>query len=359
MNWCKRWLALLASPTLIGLPSPADAQVFGQAPSPFAQDYRVDVAVPDAPAFEMLQVGQSSILRPNTLQKLAIAFSDFRDADGSFQVPGDFAVEFSPAILLAGDDLDRATYEQKKLLHNLRISLATATDSLGGGAPSQAAFGLRLTVVNEADMALDPAFISSQQVTPLTRQILIVYQAARDRQVQAGIAPTEPIVLTEDERETVDRLSEEIKARWTARHWNAESLEFAFGVRATGLDAAASDARVDRYGVFATYANGLGGWGQIILGGRAGAERDDAQSSFSQALSLGARLYLGSNRHKVFLEAQQSIQEGEDGELLLNGGAELRLTDWIWAVGAIGVDDVSSDEGSNSTLTFSLKSAFP
>lgn len=345
---------VLALAAIMAAPSPALGQLFGPAgASTTAEDYRVDLAIPDAPAFELLGGDHGAILRPNTLQELSVAFSQFRGGEGSFQVPGGLAVEFSPALLLSSSDLESTSYQAKKLLYNLRISIATSADSLTD-RPSSAAFGLRWTLVNEADMGLDPMFMSDQQVTPITEQMVLVYQAARDRQ-----GPVGEIVLTEDERATIERLADEIRARWADRYWNAESVELALGTRASGLGEGGSAARVDRFGLFATYARGFGDWGQLVLGGRLGAERAVGEDDYSQSIGVGGRFYAGSNRHKAFFEIQQSIEEGEDDDLLINAGAEVRIHDWIWAVGSFGIEDVGEGEEDRGVASFSLKTALP
>ncbi|NIS35172.1 MAG: hypothetical protein GWO04_36850, partial [Actinobacteria bacterium] len=61
-----------------------------------------------------------------------------------------------------------------------------------------------------------------------------------------------------------------------------------------------------------------GDWGQLVLGGRLGAERAVGEDDYSQSIGVGGRFYAGSNRHKAFFEIQQSIEEGEDDDLLIN-----------------------------------------
>ncbi len=83
------------------------------------------------------------------------------------------------------------------------------------------------------------------------------------------------------------------------------------------------------------------------------------EDDYSQSIGVGGRFYAGSNRHKAFFEIQQSIEEGEDDDLLINAGAEVRIHDWIWAVGSFGIEDVGEGEEDRGVASFSLKTALP
>jgi hypothetical protein len=344
----------------IGLAAPyslSSQSIFSQAgPSPFAAAYRADLAVPDAPAFSLLQVDPSTILRPNTVQDLALAFSQFRGEDGGIDVPRAFALEFSPALLIAGPDLSRASYRKKRLLYNLRLSAAALNDSTAA-AVDAVAFGARITLANEADLRLDDSFTQDQQVTPLTTAMVNVYQAARDRQVDAGLPIDAPIVLNTEEQREIERLSDEIRKRWADRYWNARALEVALGARASTRDGGGASPRIAEVGLWGTYATGFGDWGQLLIGARAGADRAPDEASFRQSASAATRLYLGTNSYKAFIELEQLVREGSTAAPFVNSGAEIRLAEWIWASLSLGLR--GGDSGSETVTSFRLKSAFP
>src|SRR5688572_9352368 len=64
-----------------------------------ASKYRVDFAIPDAPAFVLVKVEDSKILRPVSVRDFALGFSNFQDDDGDFDVPDAFGVEVAPFLL--------------------------------------------------------------------------------------------------------------------------------------------------------------------------------------------------------------------------------------------------------------------
>jgi hypothetical protein len=341
--------------------TPADAQVVatqaGTSNSPFTKDYKVDFAIPDAPAFKLLEVNQSAILRPQTVKALAVAVSGFRGQNNTFVVPREFAVEASPALLIGGRLLPVATYNQKKALYATRVSGATRRDSAGR---SQLALGLRYSLVDEQDLRTDTAFVSDQQVTPLTRRMVDVYRAARRR-----IGPLDdqgnplPIVLNEEEQKQIDSLNTEIKRIFAARYWNAKSAEVAFGARASTLDSLARDPKFDELAAWATYAHPLAKMGQLLLGVKLGSARDTT-NAWERSNAIAGRLYIGSNEAKLFGEAQQAISPGRvTADWLLNGGVEFRIPRVGWITASGGVESGRDGSRPRALTAFAFKSEIP
>src|SRR5688572_11574525 len=229
--------------------SPALAQIVRErGVSPFVKDYKIDFAVPDAPAMKLLEVNESSILRPQTVRELGVAVGQFRGTD-RFAVPKQFAVEVSPWLL--APHLRLTSYNAKRFLHALRVSGATGRDSLDR---AQIAFGIRFSLVDEQDLRRQGAFGSDTAITNLTTAILAVYADARRR-----VGATAPLVLNDEEQSVVKALSDSIKDSWRDRHWNARSLEFAFGGRLLAVDSLGNDADMDEMAAWITYADGLQG----------------------------------------------------------------------------------------------------
>ena len=85
--------------------------------SPFVKDYKVDFAIPDAPAFKLLEVDESAILRPQTVRDVAAAFDAFRGQSGTFVVPKQIGVEFSPALIAGSRYLKVSDYATQRFLY--------------------------------------------------------------------------------------------------------------------------------------------------------------------------------------------------------------------------------------------------
>ena len=341
---------LLAALPLRGQVVPTSA---GLTASPLAASYRVNFAIPDAPAFELLQVDPSTILRPQTVRELAVGFGSFRDQDGDFTVPRALAIEISPGMLMRSGDLRLTDYLAKKFLYALRLSAAALRDSAGPG-PGKLALGLRMTLADEADFRTDAAYATGEHVTDLTARILAVYEQARMR---AG--PRGQLVLLPQEEELIARVNEQIRERWAARYWNADVADVAFAARAGTADSAGHDPKIDALAVWGTYAKGLGGWGQALLGLKLGTERDSLDGELRQSTSIASRLYFGSNRYKGFLEVQQTSLESRDPAWLFNSGFELAVSDWIWANFTAGIEDRGGDAPSRAVTSLKLKTGLP
>lgn len=347
--------AMMAGAVLLLLGDVVHAQtIYGNnGLSPFASSYKVDFAIPDAPAFKLLNSDGSTILRPGTPGEITTALSQFHDADGDIGIPKALALEVSPALLISGPRLSVAGYRAKKLLYATRFSVGTgaATDTAGRAV----AFGLRIGIVNEADLRLDDSFLNdtSLQITPITKRINDIRQAARD-----AVGPLAPLTLTDAQKAAIDSLTNVIKERWAARYWNARALDVGFGVKATTLDADGADPTVTTLGFWATYGLGFGSWGQLLTGVRIGGDRNRGESGFNKTLGAAARLYMGTNAYKAFVEVQDEAADGAGPALLFNSGGELRLDQWFWVSGSVGIAS-SGDSKGQLKSSLKLKTAFP
>jgi hypothetical protein len=345
-------VARLLAALILGAACAADAQIVrATGLSPYVKDYKVDFAIPDAPAFKLLEIDQSAILRPQTVRDLTLALDGFRGEGSAFVVPKQIGIEFSPGLLIGGGQLQLTDYAARKALYALRLSGATNRDSLDHG---RIAFGIRYSVVDEQDIRSKGGGGTDPVVTAFTQSILSVYRAAR---IRTGPPPL-PIVLTVDERAQVEAVSDSIKAYWADKYWNANSLEFALGARARTEDSLGHDPRLDEAAGWVTYANSLHGWGQLLLGAKLGAARD-TNGSFHAANTLAARLYVGSNMLKGFVEGQQALASNTDAQWLLNSGVEFQIPDIGWINASAGYASPPPGGRSRIISSFKFKAALP
>jgi hypothetical protein len=124
-----------------------------------------DFAVPESPAFQLITLNPSTILRPTTVKELGMAASNFTGDGVSFSIPKELGVEFAPfSLIWAKKDSDLATGPKSSIkcvpaslapfLYRLRMSVAAKRDTSKDateGQPSQIAFGLRLNFIDHAD----------------------------------------------------------------------------------------------------------------------------------------------------------------------------------------------------------------
>ncbi|HEX8394929.1 MAG TPA: hypothetical protein VF665_21465 [Longimicrobium sp.] len=183
-------LAAQPGPGAAGGPAAAAAAKPSAPTSTAAADaFRVDIAVPEAPAFLLTGGDASGLLRPSTVRDFSAAFGDFTDKDGRFTLPSSFAVEIAPSLLFFGRNLTVAQYAglpadidnplprapgtpagaplvyhrapPANLFHRawstLRVSLATHRAD-GQDQPTKIALGLRTSPINDADPRLNTEY---------------------------------------------------------------------------------------------------------------------------------------------------------------------------------------------------------
>lgn len=321
---------------------------------------KINFAIPDAPAFELLELEPSTILRPQTARELTLAFSQFNVEAGTLNIPRAFALEFSPGLLISSRDLQVEDYKKQKLLYSLRFSAAALRDSIGTG-PSRLAVGIRFTFADETDFKTDSEYAKGQQVTALTEQINEVYVQARRRigKPDSNNSQSKPIKLLPDEEKQIAQVQKKIRDRWAERYWNADILEVALAGRAQTADSTGRNPQLDAFALWGSYAKGLGNWGQVLFGVKLGTQRDSLDGDFFQQTSFAGRLYVGSNRYKGFVEVQQSWREKSEATLLFNSGFELAINEWIWANFSAGIEDKGNGKGASAVTSFKLKTGLP
>lgn len=88
-------------------------------------DIEVDLAIPDSPAFSVLNVDPDKAIRPSTARKLAFQLLEGQDDKGSLQTG--IALEFNP-YLIFGNDVSLYQYRHDRVvrwLSNTQVSIAT------------------------------------------------------------------------------------------------------------------------------------------------------------------------------------------------------------------------------------------
>jgi hypothetical protein len=317
-----------------------------------AQQFEVDFAIPDAPAFELLDVDESSMLRPTTVRAFTVGLANFFKAeDGGFQVPDAIAVEAAPLLLARGPRLTLPQYRASATLYRTRVS-AAAQRNAATGALTGIALGLRTSLRDDADLRTDTTYI--REATSLATAINAVYTGARRR---IGPPPA-PIVLTEAEQDSINRLIEPFRKQWAQTRWNATAFDLAAGVVAASADSLGNDLEVGALAAWGTWALGLGDWGQLLIGGRGTFGRNDPDEGRVLGGDLGARFYAGTNAYKIFVEGQGTLANESASGWLLNTGGEARLLDRLWANFSAAI---TWDENGDARLSgrFTVKGAAP
>jgi len=326
----------------------------GQPSATLASAFQADFAVPDAPAFKLLNLDPSAILRPQSVRELGFDFANFETPNGSFSLPRSLAIEVSPGLLIKSGDLTVSDYRTQKFLYALRMSVATRRDSTTG-ATSRVAIGVRLTLHDAADLRTDANYVRELQVTDLDSAITEIYVQARIR-----LGPDKPLALSASEQKQVDSLCAEIRKRWEKRYWNASVTDLAAAVSGQAEDSTGKGLKTDQLAFWGTVAKRVGSAGQLLLGLRLGLMRNPVtETTFHPSVDVAARFYMGTNSSKGFLELQQSWKQEGRPTSLLNGGLEVTLTGSVSAMLSAGIQRPGNGQSTQIITTFKLNTGLP
>ncbi len=301
------------------------APVNAQPAEQFARTFQLDLAVPDAPALLLLEREDDALLRPASVRAAAIAASDFFGASGRLVVPDQLGVEFSPGLLIGGQDLSVSRYRQNPWLYRLRLSVATLR-GLDADATSALAIGLRVNTVDRSDLRTNRDYeLEATALAEAINNLILI-----ERQQVGPTVPLESIEALPHVQDRKRELIEEFQERWAERRWNERISELALGTRAASPDSLIGHLHFDRLVAWYTSAHPVGPWGQLLVGVSGEAGRMPLEDDFAVSGRGGTRFYIGTNTHKAFLEAAVSLRENDELRWLVNGGVEIRIADNFW-----------------------------
>jgi predicted nucleotidyltransferase len=309
----------------------------------FAKELAPNYAVPDAPAFNMLNDNPDNILKPSSVKDMGIAFADFLGEDNRITLPQALALEFSPALLINGKNLSLEEYRKNDWLYRLRVSLATKRQDTNSS--SDIALGIRFSTEDESDLRTNQEYIN--EATELSQNI----QAKID-EVRLSLGPTATMeqiesdsAVVQTKRNLVDEfLNKWDVEKWNEDNWNADITEYAFAVKAGSQDSLVKNLKFNRVSVWYTKAKKLSSWGQYLLGIYGNYEKPPDRDKYESSGSLIARLYAGTNRYKIFMEGQGTLIDDQKPEWLFNSGLELKVDENLWIDLTAGIETNGQQE---------------
>lgn len=355
--------AALALTLAIG-PARAHAQ-----PAPSAVDtvdvfkLRADFTVPESPAFKLVDIDESAILRPASVRELALAFSSFTDsADGGFRLPKSIGIEVAPWLAAKSRTLKRPDYADRAWLYRFRVSGAVHT-SEGARRPHEIAGGLRFTFLDEADVRLDT--VLEQRILAIAQRLADVHTGAVTRCVRTR-PPAEcrgVIALNAEEQAEAAAIEKQITAASDQRAqevWNARSLHLAVALSGKAADTLGNGLRSNVLSAWASFALPISRGTQLLLGARGGWARDTASGERRNRVDGSARFYVGGGHYRGFVEVQVGAEEDQDfAPWFVNSGAELRLSNSVWAQGSAGYERGTQADRPRLATRFALRGALP
>ncbi len=325
----------------------------------------LNYAVPEAPAFKILDVTPSNLLRPTSTRKLAFAVGNYYLNNGA-AIPQNLTVEFSP--MLFNPNVNLKNYAANRFWYTSALSIGTKVNEDKSYAVS---VGLKFKLIDHADLRNDKllnAFIS-KMLSPITIQFTkAVEQYARDNNmnfvdVNAIIADTasakyeatmKGIREIMDEHVDISKISA-FREKIKKDNWNKMVWDLGFASVFNSKDSLIKNLSA---------ASKLGGWstlglpvfgknGQLLLGVN-GQLKDSGTNKLNVGLvGLGTRLYYGSNDTKGFLEAEFNAQTHQLPYYRLSIGIEGTFLDGLWINFGLGVKKEAGKKAEfNPTINF-------
>lgn len=333
--------------------------IFAQLSLLTSDSLRTKYAVPESPAFTILSVSPSNILKPVSVKELALGASNFLGENETISLPQSFGLEFSPGLVLYGKKLSLKEYQKTPWLYRLRISLATNRNEDESSA-SELGVGIRLTLQDDSDLRTNEKFIS--EATECTGAMLKVAEDIRIKLITQGIIPVTTTLQEVESRPEVTAAQDSIAAgfnkkwsidKWSEDNWNADISEIAFAIKTTSKDSLARNLTLSKLSFWYSSAYSLSDWGQFLFGAYGNYEKDLMLDKFIGSGSIGMRFYAGTNRMKIYLETQGTIIQNKNPEWLMSSGLELKIYENIWADFTAGLK--TGNESNNGVLVTDFK----
>jgi hypothetical protein len=374
----RRWIAaLLSLASVQGLAQPA---VSPEELGVEAADIigRLDLDVPDSPAFAILGITPQNVINPDTPAELATAIFAGEDAKGNSQEG--LAIEFRPYLMAMGSDITVGDYYRNQWLSRLAVSLAQSQGTSDADRTDRNAIGFTLTPIDDRD-PLTSTYVdtclgnASQQANHIDtgrrlREELREAILARDAAEESGdpdvlasaevrVAAAEAAVdtwVSGDRKVMIEDLADQCLSTHKTETINARQLQIGFGYH----DSEVEDLDESGSSLWISYALPLG-HGSLTAHARMSTdllESDPNATGSYQVLDksmLALRYRVGDERRAVLFEAAYVDESDAAGTLddaystaLI--GVEFRLQESLWIQFALG-ETFGSNRDSNLALS--------
>lgn len=361
-------IAILLSALL--LPPAAQAQSDPQVTDSKVGNFTLDLAVPESPAFTVLNLTPSTVSRPSSVQQLATSLLNGVDQNGNFQTG--VALDFQPYMLMYGRLVTwnkYAAHYATRFASRTMVSVGTTKGASEADKSMRVALGVRLTVFDLGDPFRDQktadclaaahstalANVGLPVPPPKASQTTIdAYQAAKMKQ----LAPLE----------TVCRVDQEERAR--KENWNNSSFIVAVAPTWTSPDGSSSNLSLAGAGYWTSLSYGFEGLpgmedtSQFILHYRHRRNeliptRTEGGPSFEQdSDTFGMRLRVGSangtGSFEYAFNQRRVMGQPDDTSHRFAFAAERRISGNTWLTVSVGSEDGRADGAGGGFVLSSL-----
>lgn len=299
---------------------------------------RLDLAVPDNPAYNILGLSQSDILRPAGVREIGVLLSS--------TIPGSVAFEAAPLLLFSSPTLQ--AYKANPFLYRIRISAATTA---GPGGSRDLGAGIRFTIFDHGDVRTNPDILN------LNRELGAMVNAMQARCLDDN--PEWEALDDEERRPLIDACvqSKQLDSLREARReaikelaWNQPLCEMGAALAAASPDSLYKHLVVGKYALWGTLALPfLDTQGQFLAGFRLETFRGDDQRMGEIRGTAALRAYYGMNDVKGFVNLDLRKESGVDLLYRALAGIELGLLNGFWIEASLGVERSATEAARIST----------
>jgi hypothetical protein len=334
---------------------------YGQINSPFAQSGRLNFAIAEHPAFSILDNKSDNILRPSNTQEIfSFIYADFLSGTTPI-IPKNFSLEFSPAQIIG---INKITFEDYKkhgnrILYDSKISIG-AKSSDDGKELQNFAVGLRLAWIDNSSLAANKEFLDkackglandARKEKQFIDSLIAIGLKYKGKEIT-----DEDVANNDDIKKLVHNLYldtrffsiKSLREEYKNKNWNKLKFETAIGVKFSSPDSLVAHSYYSKFEIYNTLAVPfLKNVGQWLIGlNYSDNKMDSIQYTIIDStkiildtinyhysvFSLGTRIYVGTNNFKAFIEGSGKFSTDKTLKFGINIGAEITITDGIWAM---------------------------
>lgn len=316
---------------------------------------RVNMAVPDNPAFKALGTSDIQLLRPSTPKELALTLSQFYKGS-QFIIPTYFGIEIAPYRLAtnARPLTDLRKYLEYRSIKSSRLSVG-AVRGLNQSAISQLSLGYRITIVHENyDRIYDEL---KNAVNNQLNNHLFCLKKLNITEIQYVADSALKEACDHCEEET--RLKENSAPFKDKARWNKGIHDVALSMLWNAKDTLVKTLKSKSFHAWYTAGFSLNTtWAQLLVGANFNYNfQPETQNPWN--FLPAAQLFIGANEYKGFIEVQNRFSS-DTSSFYLGTGTEISLLNGVWLQLHLGVvKDWNQNQQSRFVSNFDLKFTLP
>lgn len=316
----------------------------------------LNYAVPESPAFKILDISPSSIMRPTSTRDIAFSIGNSLITNG-LTIPQNLTVELSPTLLKP--HLNLKDFQKNSFLYTSALSIGTKVNK---DKSYGIALGLKFRIFDQQDLRLNKELLTrndllgriindsysramkemaqdralkNPQKKPIDHLIDISRSysdgsAPDHKQVYDGIASIMKRTIDPGE---VERFRDSIKKS----NWNKPQMYMGIASLFNSKDSLLSNlSGASKLGLWSTAGFPVGKKGQILIGLNGQMADTLGKSLNNKKLDIGTRLYYGENNLKGFIEGNVQYRNIQKPCYKASIGIETTFFGGLWANFSLG-----------------------